>query len=95
MRKLKTSGNFMLVCAASNTEFNPGVPTEVTNLTSFIEERLALGQLVDCSDEEAPTPEPVIEDNDKDDDGHDDKTGEFVEGNKEAAKPRRKTKGRK
>lgn len=98
--KLKTTGNFMLVCAASGVEFEPGVPTEVTNLTSFLEERLALGQLVDCTDEAeapapAPAPEPEVEDNDKDDDGHHDKTGEFVEGNKEAAKPRRKAKGRK
>lgn len=81
---VKTSGSFMLLDRFSGREIPPLEAVTVPH-TEFIAERLKLGQLVEVS---AEAPAEV----DSDDDGHNDETGEFVDGNKEAAKP--KTRGR-
>jgi hypothetical protein len=93
---VKTSGSFMLLDRFSGREIPP-LEAVTVPLTEFIAERLKLGQLVKVSRSgssapaEAPTTKEVPDrDNDVDNDGHDDETGEFVDGNKPKTRGRRK-----
>lgn len=58
MLKIETTGDFMLIDPDTGIEINPGTITEVSNLSSFIQERIELKQLRIVKDEPA-APAPV------------------------------------
>lgn len=94
---VETTGNFMLRDRFSGAEITPG-EAHTVHYTTFIQERIEAGQLTVIGDvPEAPPSvqetagEEPAQESDTNDDGHNDETGEFVEGNQEAAKPPRRS----
>jgi hypothetical protein len=92
---VQTTGNFMLVDPTNRCEIAARGPSTVPH-TAFVTERIELGQLEiigDAPERENSTASEGettldVPERDNDGDGHDDKTGNFVEGNK-AARGRR------